>query len=230
MRALALIPCCVTIIVAADPALAQTETPPQDQLVLPDQPPAREPLEFYSLAEDEAYYIRFSGLITEPQNDGRSLDSGEPIGFDTGGGVSLGIGYTFYDAPVAIELEWTYREFDVESVGSLSADGDISLNTIAANLLLDQANIIGPVGAYAGLGAGVRINQFKFSSSSGQSELKVDGDGFYWQAMAGLTVSLGERTQLFGGVRWSDAGTIDDNDLSVDTETLDYEIGIRLFF
>lgn len=230
MRTSVFISCCAAAALGAAPAAAQTERQAEDRLLLPDTTPAREPLDFYSLAEDEAYYIRFSGLITEPQNDGRSSDTGEPIGFDTGGGISLGIGYTFPDAPVAIEVEWTYREFDVESVGALSADGDISLNTIAANLLLDQANIIGPVGAYAGLGAGVRINRFKFSSSSGQSELKVDGDGFYWQAMAGLTVSLGERTQVFGGVRWSDAGTIDDDGLKADTETLDYEIGIRLLF
>jgi len=218
--------CLAAAVCIAAPAAAQE----QDQLLLDDPGPAREPLDFYSLAEDEAYYIRLSGLVTEPQNDGRSLDTMEPIGFDTGGGISFGIGYTFADAPVAVEVEWTYREFDVESVGSLSADGDISMNTIAANLLLDQANIIGPVGAYAGLGAGVRVNRFKFSSTTGQSELKVDGEGFYWQAMAGLTVSLGERTQLFGGVRWSDAGTIEDDGISADTESLDYEIGIRLLF
>lgn len=226
MRFPALTTCFAAALCAAAPAGAQQE----DRLLLEDPGPAREPLDFYSLAEDEAYYIRLSGLVSEPQNDGRSLDSGEPIGFDTGGGISFGIGYTFPDAPVAVEVEWTYREFDVESVGSLTADGDISMNTIAANLLLDQANIIGPVGVYAGLGAGVRVNRFKLGSTSGQSELKVDGEGFYWQAMAGLTVSLGERTQLFGGVRWSDAGTIEDDGIRADIESVDYEIGIRLLF
>jgi hypothetical protein len=186
----------------------------------------------WHLAEEESYYLRFGGLIADHIDDGTVLGTGESIDFDIGAGATIALGYTFPDDPIAIEIEYTYRDIDAESDSAQFDSGDFSLHTVAANLLIDAPNVVGPIGAYAGIGAGARLTYFKFSSapSGDGTTLDLDGDGFYWQAMAGLTVSLGPTSQLYGGVRWSDAGTLEDDTVRVETEILSYEIGLRLFF
>ena len=172
------------------------------------------------------YFFRASGLIVEQQNDGRT-GAGQPIGWDTGGGVSLAVGYRFgFNLPLTLEGEWAYRRVNAAS----GNDGELEMHTLAFNVLFDAPDLLGPVGVYAGGGIGVGIDRFAFSSGSGGSSTAISGSDFYWQLKAGLSVSITEKMQILGGVVWQDAGTQEDGNASVEAEFLGAEIGIRFFF
>lgn len=174
------------------------------------------------------FLFRLGGMVLEPQNDGYRR-TGEPITFDTGGGVSIASGYRFVGMPLTVELEYAYRTADATD-RRFDRDADIDLHTITGNLTYDACDLLGPVGVYAGLGAGIRIQELHYSSIDGRSTTQISGTSFFWQARAGLTVSLGDRAQLYGGVIWADAGDIDENDVYVETEMLGAEFGFRFFF
>jgi opacity protein-like surface antigen len=174
------------------------------------------------------YYFRFSGLIVDQQEDGE-LSTGGSVEYDTGWGLSLAVGYRFPNMPLSLEGEYAYRRVDGDGDG-FDGSSDMRLHTLAFNVLLDAPDLVGPVGVYAGIGLGVRIDEFSFSSGSGGSSTSVSGSDFYWQAKAGVNVSINERTQLFGGVVWSDAGELSDRGLTVDAEQLSVELGVRFFF
>lgn len=199
------------------------------------------------------YYFRASLLVIESQNDGTlndadnridslispSIDDTGEIGFDDGIGVTAAIGFHFDESPLSIEVEYAYHRIDADdysdSANSLGADGRISLHTFAVNLLFDYPDLVGPVGLYAGGGLGFRISRFKLTSISNEdigheTEVEVDSDGFFWQAMAGATVSVGRSTQLYGGVRWTDAGVIENDRIEVDAQMVNLEFGLRVFF
>ena len=115
------------------------------------------------------------------------------------------------------------------------ADNRISQHTLTFNILYDEPNLIGQVGVYGGIGLGIRIDEFKFSTSGNEefdgSTTEVNSGGFFWQAMAGVTVSIDPRSQLYGGIRWADAGDLDDRDsLRLDAEMVSIEFGFRVFF
>lgn len=175
------------------------------------------------------YYFRISGLAVEQLEDGVTIPGGSDVGFDFGGGVSVGFGYRFPGLPLSVEVEYAFRYVDVDESTS-GGDGDISLHTFAVNGLFDYPDLIGPVGVYAGIGLGATIQSFSFVSSGGAGAAGIDTGGFYWQATGGLTVSVHPQAQLFGGVRWSDAGTMEDSSVRVRAEMLSYELGVRFFF
>ncbi|MFG0274582.1 MAG: hypothetical protein ACF8QF_05960, partial [Phycisphaerales bacterium] len=176
-----------TLIVLVTPLLAGAGAHAQDASDRPERlggQPARvepepsydsldEPVDWH-LAEEESYYIRFGGLIADHIDDGTLLGSGDPIDFDIGFGASIALGYTFPDDPIAMEIEYTYRDLDADTVSAQFDSGDFSLHTLAANVLVDAPNVVGPVGAYAGVGAGVRLTYFKFSSSPGNGGTTLD--------------------------------------------------------
>lgn len=175
------------------------------------------------------YYFRVSGLVLDPQGDGMVLPGGDPVELDVGGGVSFAFGYRFPGAPFSLEFEYAYRYLDADGLTGAD-DGDVSVHSLVWNALFDYPDLIGPVGVYAGAGIGFNINQFAFASSGGQGSAAVDGAGFFWQAMAGVTISVHPRAQILGGIRWSDAGEIEDDSLRVDSDMINYELGIRFFF
>lgn len=178
--------------------------------------------------EKIGYYFRGGGMILEQQNDGRQAN-GDPIEFNTGGGFSLALGYRLGgDVPISVEGEYAYRHADADSAGG--GDGSIKLHSLTFNVMLDLPDLIGPVGFYAGMGLGIRIDKFAFSSSSGNATAGISGDGFFWQARGGLTISITPRTQLYAGVIWADGGTSDSITQSVDVEMVGAEFGFRLFF
>lgn len=205
--------------------------PPADDM---DQP--REQYDFFSPpAAHTGFYFRGSGMHVEPQNDGRLRDGSGTVETNDDFGLSFAFGYNDLSLPLSIEIEYAYRsiEFDdfIDPSTGLLGDDEISLHTLTVNLLFDQPDLLGPVGVYAGVGAGFHISRFRFSTAGGAgSTTEVQGEGFFWQAMAGVTISLDPRWQLYSGVRWADAGSIDDDALRIDAETFDIEFGVRFYF
>ena len=171
-------------------------------------------------------YFRASGLVVEQLNDVRNLDTGETIGFDTGGGLSMAVGYADLQIPAAFEVEYAFRRINAND----DRDGRVNLHTISANVLFDMSDLVGPFGVYGGGGIGVTIDEISIASSGGQTFVGVKGGRFFWQAMAGLTLSVHDRAQLYAGVRWTDSGTYEDEEFRFHSEALNYEFGARFFF
>lgn len=183
-------------------------------------------------------YGRIGGLVIEPQENGRLEEGGEvsEVTFDRGYGFNAAIGHHFGDVPVSLEVEYAYRNIATDEVlspgGPRIADGDLDLHTFSLNLLLDAPDLISIVGVYAGGGVGIVASEMAVRSRSGRAAVAVRSEDVFLQAMAGLTVSVGYSAQLYGGLRWSTAGRIEDERdmLSVDTEMVAAEFGLRYFF
>jgi hypothetical protein len=169
-------------------------------------------------------YFRVSGLVVDQLNDIRNTETGERIPFDVGGGVTVAFGFREFQIPVAFEVEYAYRGVSAED------DSSVDLHTLAANVLFDASDVVGPFGVYAGGGIGVRIDQLRVVSSGGSTAVGINGSGFFYQAMGGVTVSLHDRFQLYSGVRFTDAGTVREAPYRLNSEALNYEFGLRYFF
>jgi opacity protein-like surface antigen len=230
---LALLAATATCVLLDGRASAQDLTTDPPAQVPYDEPPP-------SFAEPEApppsgFYVRGSGMWVDPQNDARLQDGSGTISTDDDFGLSLAIGYSDLALPLSFEVEYAYRQFETDdfidpSTGFL-ADNRIAFHTISANLLFDQPSLIGPIGVYAGAGIGVNLSELRISTSGESgSTAEVSGEGFFWQAMAGLTLSLDRQWQLYGGVRWADPGTFDDQAIRIDAETFNIEFGVRFYF
>ena len=209
-----------------------------------------------ALAADEArgaerprqgLFVRASGLVIDAQNDGAFsddvLDDPADVDFDTGGGFSVGLGYRYYPAPISLEVEYAFRYVPGEvrdALGRRIDDTNISAHTIGANLVFDADDVVGPIGVYAGVGVGVRISELRISTNTipgddddddfPRSTTEASGNGFFWQAQAGLTFSIDQQTQLYAGVRWVDLGRLDEDGVDVDAELLNIEFGLRYYF
>ena len=109
--------------------------------------------------------------------------------------------------------------------------GDVTIGALALNLMLDKSDLIGPVGGYVGGGVGVRIDSVSVRSTSfGSTNVQLNGEGFFGQLRAGLTVSVSETAQVYTGVNWSDSGTLGDDDTQISSELVGLEFGLRFFF
>ena len=199
-----------------------------------------------------SWYVRASGMLVD-QQDARLLDntpggairsalvaaglpsSGWDLQTDTGFGLTLAAGYRLENSPFSVELEYSYRSVDFQTIvaGDLgvSAVGDGETHALMFNVIGDWAIGNSPVGVYAGVGAGIADTTADLQSVDGvASGLASDSDTtFAWQAMAGLTLTLGNRSQLYGGIRYFDAGDVDFQALGSENASFNYELGIRFF-
>lgn len=192
-----------------------------------------------SLEEANAWsrlgYVRGSALLVRPQEDARFLLGGAPIETDDDSfGMTFAVGAHLPQAPVSVEVEYAFRRFATEDyldpdTGRLG-DTDFYSHTLAFNTLLDVPDLVGPAGFYAGAGVGFRLSSLSFSSGGGGSTTEIEGGEFFWQLMGGATVSLSDRLQLYGGVRWTDAGDVEDEVIRLGLESVDVEVGVRFFF
>ncbi|MCZ6837110.1 MAG: outer membrane beta-barrel protein, partial [Planctomycetota bacterium] len=209
-----------------------------------DEFPDYEPPKYDAFGRTErkfmtGFYARLSGMSVDPQEDGRLVDGSGTVDTDDGWGLSIALGYTDLTKPLSFEIEYAYRRFDTDDYFDPDtmklADNEVTLHTITGNVLFDAPRLIGPVGLYAGIGLGVRIEEFSYHSSGDDDErgstTEINGSGFFWQAMAGVTFAISPRTQLYGGVRYADGGELDDNDvLKIDSEMINIEFGIKFYF
>ncbi|MFG0285245.1 MAG: hypothetical protein ACF8R7_12550 [Phycisphaerales bacterium JB039] len=183
-------------------------------------------------------YVRFGGLAVEQQEDARLVEGGSTsmVTFDRGYGFVAAIGQKLHEMPLSLELEYAYRNITADQIvgefETRSAGGDLDLHTFSFNVLLDAPDLIGILGVYAGGGVGFVATDLAVRSSSGQAAVAVRGDELFLQAMAGITLSVSYNMQLYGGVRWASAGTIEDEEdmVSLDTELVGAELGLRIFF
>jgi opacity protein-like surface antigen len=179
-------------------------------------------------------YLRASGMLVSPSEDASFLDGSGTIGVDDGFGMTFAVGMHVPQAPISIEVEYAFRQFNTDdyldpSTGRLG-DTEFFSHTLALNGLLDTPDLIGPVGFYGGGGVGFRMSELSYSSGGGRSSTEIEGNEFFWQIMAGVTVSVSEQIQLYGGARWSDAGDVEDDVIRLDLESTDIEVGLRFFF
>lgn len=180
----------------------------------------------FFFTEHTGMYVRVSGLVVDQLNDIRNLDTGEQISFDTGGGFSLAGGYRDLQFPVAFELEYAFRRVNADD----NQDTRYNLSTLTANVLFDASDILGPVGVYAGGGLGITIDQVRIESGTGGGSVQISSNRFFWQVMAGVTLSVHKTTQLYAGIRFTDAGTYEEEQFRWHSEALNYEFGLRFFF
>lgn len=192
----------------------------------PDEPPSEldDPYAPPFATVHSGLYFRASGLVVDQLNDVQNTDTGDTAEFNTGGGFTLAIGYRDFQVPLAFEFEYAFRSADT------SGDGSVNLNTIGANILFDASDLIGPIGFYAGGGIGVQIDYLRVVSVGGSTSVGINGSGFFYQAMGGVSVSLSDRFQLYSGVRWVDGGIVSEDPYRLNSQSVNYEIGLKYFF
>ena len=204
-------------------------------------------------ATGKSFYIRGSGVYTEPDDakfddvDGRvgtalgGIDfSGglENLSFDDDWGYTIAIGQKFGALPLAIELEYGYSSPDVTTLSSIAGPlevmGEYETHSLSVNAVLDFPSVFGPVGFYAGAGAGVAISTFDVTTIDGSSVSGIITDdpeaAFRWQAMAGVSVTFAKTFQLYGGVRYSDLAELDFGEIEARQDDFDFEIGVKIYF
>lgn len=240
------------ILACALPAAAQvSEAPPLGDIALTGSPARAQPdddfygepeptfLNPFPEARRAGVYGRIAGLVVEQQEDGFLFEDGErsQVTFDRGYGFLAAMGHKFGDVPLSLEIEYAYRNITIDEAiapdGSRrSASGDLDLHTFSANILLDAPDLISVFGVYAGGGVGIVASELAAQSRSGEAKLAVTSEDIFLQVMAGVTVSVSRQLQLYGGMRWATAGSIEQEggDLSVDAEVVSAEFGLRMFF
>lgn len=232
----------VPSILVATPAVASTSIAAAMQDA--DEFTARPPTSWYVRAsgmaidqQDAALRDRTAGNVIESALTMAGLpSSGWELESDTGFGLTIAAGHRLEQTPISFELEYSYRDVDFDRVTasglSASAGGDGSTHALMLNVLADWRIGYGPLGVYLGGGIGLAYTEADLRSLDGAATgLASDSDTtFAWQAMAGLTWSVNERTQLYGGVRYFDAGDVDFATSGAENASVGYELGLRFFF
>lgn len=218
------------------PAGVSARSQPDPAAVDPDRPTFLNP---FPGARRAGVYGRVGGLLVEQQEDGTLLEDGERSGvtFDRGYGFVGAIGHHFGDVPISFEVEYAYRNITTDEAIAADgtrrpASGDLDLHTFSLNLLLDAPDLVSVFGVYAGAGVGLVASELRVKSRSGDTDVAITSEDVFLQAMAGVTVSVSRSLQLYGGLRWSTAGSIEQEGgaLSVDAEMVAAEVGLRMFF
>jgi opacity protein-like surface antigen len=218
------------------PARASTRAQPDPAAVDPDRPTFLNP---FPGARRGGVYGRLGGLVIEQQEDGTLLEGGDRsrVTFDRGYGFVAAIGHHFGDVPISFEVEYAYRNITTDEAIAAdgtrrSASGDLDLHTFSLNLLLDAPDLVSVFGVYAGAGVGLVASELRVKSRSGDTDVAITSEDVFLQAMAGVTVSVSRTVQLYGGLRWSTAGSIEQEqgEIEVDAEMVAAEAGLRVFF
>lgn len=193
------------------------------------------------IAEDR-FYMSVSGMLVD-QGDAEFdvdglFDDGEWEFEDEGWGAALAIGQHFADSPFRMEFEYAYRHADAESIRApvfgpnpVTADADLETQSFMVNAYIDLKLGDLPLGVYGGAGAGVALTRLDQRSIMG---VPFDFDGtatsFAYQVLAGVTFELSDSAEIYGGVRYFDALEGDTVDISLDSDSMSFEAGIRFFF
>ncbi len=202
--------------------------------------------------QPNGWYVRASGMVVDQQDarlrdrtpgqviEAAAVSAGLPatgweLESDTGFGLTVATGYRFENSPLSLELEYSYRsaDFDRIAIGdSAAAEGEGDVHALMLNVMADWKLGFGRLGAYVGGGVGLARTSGDLDAIDGVG-LPIESDSdttFAWQAMAGLTWTLTERSQLYGGIRYFDAGDVDFELLGSENASFNYELGLRFFF
>lgn len=125
--------------------------------------------------------------------------------------VHLDVGYKFA-MPIRVEAEVQYADFDadhlkVAGLPTTNLTGDAAVTSFFANALYDI-----PLSRHFAftLGAGIGVAQLDPSISGASANGLHDSDtAFTWQAIAGLTVALGNRFEIEADYRYQGLGSTD---------------------
>lgn len=112
-----------------------------------------------------------------------------------------------------LELEYSYRENDVDShnLGGLDlpgSDGEVSANTVMVNVLIDLFKDR-PVSVYVGGGVGIAFTDFEDFAIAGSSVLDDDDTVLAYQGIAGMEYALNQSWSVFGEYRYFDTADSD---------------------
>jgi outer membrane protein OmpA-like peptidoglycan-associated protein len=112
------------------------------------------------------------------------------IEFDTGWAALATIGYAFPDSGWRVEGEYGYRHNDVDAIGGLPANGELTANTLMANVLYDF-KLMDRLTLSVGAGAGAEHSTFD------DGVIDQDEDyNFAYQGIAGLSYAMTPRMDL----------------------------------
>ena len=184
-------------------------------------------------------YTSIAGLWVMPEDGALTVDgvAAGDVEFDDGFGASLALGFDLPALPISIEAEYTWRNSESETLNvtglgiPVSFDADLGLHAFMLNGVLNLKIGDTPFGVYAGGGVGYVLSTVDLAAVAG---LPVDGDEedftFAYQLRGGLTFNITDNIMLFGGVRWFDATEPDFDGVEVELQSLDVELGLRLYF
>lgn len=136
-------------------------------------------------------------------------------------GIGGAVGYRFNDFfRGELEMNYRHREIDQINTNIGTFTGDLEFNTLdtMANAYVDGDFFDIPVVPYIGAGVG---SSFKTSGDSDTA--------FAYQAMAGVNVKIGEKSEIFSGYRYVGTTEFGDN-LDAELNSHIIEAGYRHYF
>lgn len=136
---------------------------------------------------------------------------------------------------VRAEVEGAYRWNEVETLGGLGADGDISATTVMANVLLDIPVTNRRVEPFIGIGAGAALMDY---SGVRQNSFGIQDDSdtvFAMQATTGLNYIIDEQISLtvaYAYLHAPDVSLRATNGTAIDTDYTSHSVtlGLRYTF
>ncbi|MEM7468764.1 MAG: outer membrane beta-barrel protein [Pseudomonadota bacterium] len=206
----------------------------------------------HSVNADESgtsgYYARLFGAYASldetdyGSNLGR-LTTEFDDGFVVGGAVGLDTNWIDRETnALRLELEYTYRESDVDAhqlagVDLAGSNGEFNANAFMTNVIFDMFKER-PISAYIGGGIGVAFVNFDDFSVSGTRVLDDDEAVFAYRGIAGIEYAIDNQWSLFGEYRYfgmeeadvtlsPDAGGLERH---LDMDSHNFGAGLRLQF
>ncbi|WP_185961569.1 outer membrane protein [Telmatospirillum sp. J64-1] len=171
----------------------------------------------------------FSGSLgyTFPQNGDMATGS---LGMDNGINANAALGWDFGrpGSGPRVEAEVAFRR------NGVSDGGDVDIWSGMANAYWDF-DFGMPIRPYVGGGVGIARVDYRGVTGPGGEYMTGDSSDFAWQAMAGASWSVNERTDLYGGWRYFNVPDSSANTAlgSVNVDDLDshaIEVGVRWRF
>lgn len=160
-----------------------------------------------ALAQDQGPYIGLGGAYVIPEESDLDIDGAADaeVEFDNGWAAMVTGGYAWGNG-LRTELEFGYRDTDVDSVspGGLEGDGSVNALSAMANVLYEFDFGIG-LKPYLGAGIGIARVEAEDVTAAGVG-VTDDGDvSWAWQGIAGAAYGVSDNLDLTVDYRYFQA-------------------------
>jgi OOP family OmpA-OmpF porin len=145
---------------------------------------------------EEGFYVGIGGGANNVHDDkvkGSGISAGAE--YDWGYAAAGTLGYA-YDNGIRSELELGYRDNSLDSIGTVSANGDVDAMSAMLNVLYDF-DVSDMVDTYVGVGGGVVKVDYNNFRTLGGTVINDSDTVPAVQGIAGASLALTEKTDVF---------------------------------
>ena len=147
-------------------------------------------------AAEDGFYIGAAAGVNFAQDSKFDLTTGsDPSASHDTGLTGLASGGYKFESGLRLEAELGYRDSDVDEVGGVDGDGDVSAISLMGNALYDF-DLGSPITPYIGIGLGIAQVDFDGVSPVGGSAVDDDDTSIAYQGIAGASLRLTDQLDL----------------------------------